>query len=163
MSMKPCHECGGQVSTEANACPHCGTKVKKPIGVVGWVFAGVVVIGIAQCSANTNPSPPPKVKTAAQIAADAAAETRFQMAVALAKEVKRTMRDPDSFVIETALANEEATVFCLEYRAQNGFGGMNREVIVIHPGGAGRDAKHWNKYCTAGNMRDMGHIRQALK
>lgn len=30
MALKPCHECGKQVSTEANACPHCG----KPLGLL---------------------------------------------------------------------------------------------------------------------------------
>ncbi|MDI6841649.1 hypothetical protein U2150_03150 [Methanothermobacter wolfeii] len=26
MALKPCRECGGIVSTDASACPHCGAK-----------------------------------------------------------------------------------------------------------------------------------------
>jgi hypothetical protein len=40
--------------------------------------------------------------------------------------LKKYMRNPDSLVIETQVANESGTVVCFVYRSQNGFGGMNR-------------------------------------
>lgn len=29
MPLKPCRECGNQVSTEATKCPHCGVPLKE--------------------------------------------------------------------------------------------------------------------------------------
>lgn len=42
MALVKCKECGGQVSTTAKACPHCGAKVPKPDGT-GPVFKLIVV------------------------------------------------------------------------------------------------------------------------
>ncbi|MCH7338182.1 FmdB family zinc ribbon protein [Acinetobacter higginsii] len=46
MALINCKECGGQVSTQAKACPSCGAKVKKPTSVVTWIFLGFVVFGV---------------------------------------------------------------------------------------------------------------------
>jgi RNA polymerase subunit RPABC4/transcription elongation factor Spt4 len=38
MALKPCRECGGQVSTEAEVCPHCGVRsptASKPVAALG--------------------------------------------------------------------------------------------------------------------------------
>jgi hypothetical protein len=32
MALTKCHECGHDVSTQANACPTCGAQAKKPSG-----------------------------------------------------------------------------------------------------------------------------------
>jgi hypothetical protein len=50
MALKPCRECGQQVSTDAETCPHCGVRSptdraaagKRTAGVVSWL----VVLGI---------------------------------------------------------------------------------------------------------------------
>lgn len=47
MAVGKCKECGGQVASSAKACPHCGAKVQKKVGPLGWVFALVVVLPIA--------------------------------------------------------------------------------------------------------------------
>ncbi|MCG6540166.1 zinc ribbon domain-containing protein [Pseudomonas sp. KSR10] len=47
MAISKCKECGGQVASSAKACPHCGAKVKKKVGVLGWLFVLVVVLPIA--------------------------------------------------------------------------------------------------------------------
>jgi hypothetical protein len=52
MALKPCRECGAQVSTAAETCPHCGVKrpVKSPASSVGclvvFVIAAVIGLGI---------------------------------------------------------------------------------------------------------------------
>jgi hypothetical protein len=46
MALTKCAECGGQVSTEAASCPHCGAVQKKRVGAVGRVFAGGCLAGI---------------------------------------------------------------------------------------------------------------------
>jgi hypothetical protein len=38
MALTPCRECGGEVSTEADACPKCGAKVLKPKRTKWWLW-----------------------------------------------------------------------------------------------------------------------------
>ncbi|MCK5864701.1 hypothetical protein [Marinobacter adhaerens] len=47
MAVKECKDCGGKVSKSAKACPHCGSKQPKSIGIVGWLFLIFVVLPIA--------------------------------------------------------------------------------------------------------------------
>jgi hypothetical protein len=54
MSLIKCHECQHQVSTEAKVCPACGAKVRKPIGVLGWIFAIAIGIAIYDISSTTS-------------------------------------------------------------------------------------------------------------
>ena len=45
MALKKCKECGKEVSTKADKCPHCGVPLKrKPIGCLGVIFAIALVI-----------------------------------------------------------------------------------------------------------------------
>lgn len=49
MAVIKCSECGGQVSTSAKSCPHCGAvakKFKKPSSSLGTVLLWIVGIGI---------------------------------------------------------------------------------------------------------------------
>ncbi len=94
MGIIKCRECGKMVSTEAIACPGCGAKPKKKIGVLGVfgiVLGSLFVIGVignlteswncTRKAANQTPSPsttrppsPPKpALTAAQHISDAKA------------------------------------------------------------------------------------------
>lgn len=42
MALVKCKECGGQVSTEASSCPHCGAK-RNPRASYLWIFIGLPV------------------------------------------------------------------------------------------------------------------------
>lgn len=44
--MKPCKECGQQVSTKAESCPNCGRQ-RPAGGVSGTVVLATVLIGLA--------------------------------------------------------------------------------------------------------------------
>lgn len=77
-----------------------------------------------------------------------------QRAALGAKALKNSMRNPDSFKLESALVIDETFAVCYEYRSQNGFGGMNRGQAVL-----ARDGKRfltnemdgfgklWNREC----------------
>ena len=88
-------------------------------------------------------------------------ESRFRVAVALLKSVKSSLRDPESFAVEFVGVNEDATVACVEYRAKNGFGGMNKEFAVYAKDKISQSPELWNKHCRA-NLHDMKHARLAL-
>lgn len=47
MAVGKCKECGGQVASSAKACPHCGAKVPKKVGVLGWLVVLLVVLPLA--------------------------------------------------------------------------------------------------------------------
>lgn len=49
MAITKCKECGGEMSAKANACPKCGTKVKRSSGcllVIVIIFIGFVVLAL---------------------------------------------------------------------------------------------------------------------
>lgn len=53
MAMKVCKDCGTEVSKSANACPHCGKKLKHTalrvtLGVL------IIIIGIGAIATNSN-------------------------------------------------------------------------------------------------------------
>jgi hypothetical protein len=75
MALKACRECGQQISTEAETCPHCG--VRKPIagGGISPIAAAVliiIVLGIlAPLIQTRDPTPEEKAQQeAAQKVAD---------------------------------------------------------------------------------------------
>lgn len=126
------------------------------VGAVAFHFSG---------PKTTGELPPPK--SAEQQAAEArAAQTkkaREENAAIGALALKSSLRDPDSLVIEAFLSNDDATTVCIAYRAKNGFGGMNREAIVIIDGKVKKDAATWNKTCTQ-SLNDMMYVvKQAKK
>ncbi len=83
-------------------------------------------------------------------AGDTAADKAFNRKKGAAIGVvmlKSRMRNPDSFQLVSVLAMPKGR-YCYEYRAQNGFGGMNVENAVLYePMILTTDHAAWNKYC----------------
>jgi hypothetical protein len=162
MSLLKCHECGEKVSTAAKSCPSCGAKPQNPVGVAGILFAILIGVLLFQCTGATNQiteRPAISAKTPEQLAlekTEAAAEKKRYATTASAVEfVMKHARNPSSVVIEIAGASDDSSVVCIQYRAQNGFGGMNRETVSLVNGKIGSDPKQWNKNCLKGNLIDM--------
>lgn len=72
------------------------------------------------------------------------------------RSLKKAMRDPDSFKLESALMIDATGAVYYEYRARNGFGGLNVGVAVISCDGKHFKVKEndgnsfvalWNKEC----------------
>jgi hypothetical protein len=97
---------------------------------------------------------------------------KLQLALAGALAVKSRLRNPDSLVIESAFVVFSTDAVCLTYRAQNGFGGMNREMAVFvvdkNIAAVGNDSKTiavWNRECADPNkgVEAIEHLNTALK
>lgn len=162
MSVIKCRECGKEVSDKADRCPHCGVKLKKNVGVLGIVFASLVGYMVFSCN-SPSPAPAPRPeKTAQEKEQDAKKELAFQKVVAVLKSIKTAARDPDSIAWESIDANEDASVICIAYRGQNGFGGMSKEVAVAAKGKVSQTAESWNRNCAHKSLYNMMHARQAL-
>jgi len=73
-------------------------------------------------------------------------------AIAGAKQLQQSMRNPDSFKLTQVLIMEDGAV-CYDYRSQNGFGGMNLGHAVLSPKGQFKANESsgltslWNKEC----------------
>lgn len=93
MALKACKECGGQVSTQADACPHCGAKAptksdglaRVAVGVLSVVIVGSIIAAFASynstgtSSSSSTPAPsvavPPEKSEGDVLAEIAAAKT----------------------------------------------------------------------------------------
>jgi hypothetical protein len=65
--------------------------------------------------------------------------------------LKKSMRDPDNFKLESALVIDATSTVCYEYRAKNGFGGVNvgRAVFAktFKTSKMEGFSRRWNKQC----------------
>jgi len=95
---------------------------------------------------------------------------KFQLAVAGALMLRDRMRNPESFVVESALVIDGSETLCYQYRAQNGFGGMGREIAVIAVksnkvayGSNNQVRTLWNKECANKPNESIETVNSALR
>lgn len=81
------------------------------------------------------------------------------LALLLYETIRSGLRDPESMRISSLLVDPTASIACMEYRARNGFGGVNSELAVYSNGKINNDAKSWNKHCTVGLIDKSGALR----
>ena len=97
----------------------------RSVGTAGKILAGLVIAaGIAGIVAYDR-QPATEINDGAMIA----------KAANVAIELRRAMRDPDSFQLSSVLIIEKTNAVCYEYRSRNGFGGMNVGQAVLSPKG----------------------------
>lgn len=152
MSLRPCKECGNQISSDAKVCPNCGKRQRRSSGA-GWgclAIIGVVALfaligSLTDNHGHDKPSP-------AERAAAKANDAQFAHASAGAKILHDSARNPDSFKLVQVLTMRDGTA-CYTYRAQNGFGGMNVGYAVLSPANKFKTDEMqgfhvlWNKLC----------------
>lgn len=150
MALTTCSECKKEISTTVAACPHCGFKhpTNTGIGAGGWtVIIACAWLAYMIFSPSSPPAPPPPQKTAAQLEAERKKEEAFQRVVLSMKTLRGSLRNPSSLAWDSIRANDDASVVCLQYRAQNGFGGMNKEFVVWVKGIPSQLPDSWKKQC----------------
>lgn len=88
------------------------------IRIITIILSVLAVAGVASAQ-NFQPQPWPQKPWG---------ETEILRAVRGAKTLRNMMRDPDSFVLESAslVLGKNGYDVCYEYRSRNGYGGMNR-------------------------------------
>jgi hypothetical protein len=79
MALKPCKECGKEVSTSAAACPHCGAPVKAAglsgCGSLVVGFGALVILAMMVKACDGGDAPAPRADNASTSATPAAAYT----------------------------------------------------------------------------------------
>lgn len=140
MSLIKCHECGGQVSSAAKACPHCGAKPRKKVGIIGIFFALFIGYIAFSCSsgldrAQRNAQERESAKTPEQKAAEAKAkedeERRFKSARNAIRALQSTLKDPASLDIEAIGVTQGGGLTCISYRAKNSFNAVIKGGFVF--------------------------------
>jgi RNA polymerase subunit RPABC4/transcription elongation factor Spt4 len=166
MALVACKECGKEISKKAAICPHCGFKPKRT-STFTWIVAIFVavpmLVAIFSGSSNTSSETQQQTsKTPEQIALEEKRDAAVQRATVGATTLKKAMRNPDSFKLESALVINGTDAVCYTYRAQNGFGGMNAGQAVLSADGTrflNADmegfTKLWNKECGGKSGQDV--------
>jgi hypothetical protein len=174
MALVKCKDCGKSVSDSAKACPDCGAKPPERTSIVTKLVAAIIGMGVVMSViGNIQSSNEQEAKAKAEAARVAALspEQRATEEKAKAKAtqeeadrkvlkeqqwkntmvamlmIKKSLRDPDSLQWIQIRANDSGSVVCAEYRARNGFGGMNvghTPVIASIPVDS---PEMWNKNC----------------
>jgi hypothetical protein len=125
MALRPCKECQKQISTDAKVCPHCGKKIGSSGGngcllsILGVILLGAIgtVFDKNDKSTPASTPAPTQAEQNAKQAADSKEEMKFQLAILGAKQLKDSMRNPDSFKQSQAEmrtgASDHANLWCL--------------------------------------------------
>ena len=163
---KKCPQCAETVMADAKICRFCGfilPEIQKAkhsgfwktlifVVCAGWAI--MAVVAAFQPNTKTSGAPSSTETTSAAESKSAEAKKVYdRMAMDAGQAIKNSMRDPDSLVIEQALISEDGKNVCVQYRAKNGFGGMNREAVAFDAGGKPhQSAAYLNKHCRSGAL-----------
>lgn len=162
MALTKCKECGHQVSTEAKSCPQCGAKIRKPASKLGIILVTLIAIPIFGAIFNHEDPLPKPPRSPEEIAAAAKREEAFQMTVAVARLLKKSMHDPSSLTWEAIGTNDDASLICFEYRAKNAFGAIVLGRAAYANGRISTGNSAWNKNCAGKSLNDRISARQAI-
>lgn len=170
MALVKCKECGKDVSTAAKACPSCGAAPPKKTGLLTWIVGGMVAWGMGSCilsqtarEQNRPASPPP---TAEQLAAKAKEDADINKALAAARVIKSSTKDPASFQLESFYYFPGGAV-CVEFRGKNSFGAVvpGKGVFdggqrILSNADGNKFVALWNEVCTkAGGQERSGGVK----
>jgi hypothetical protein len=166
MALRTCNECGNQVSASAKSCPQCGAKGKALVGsrekgIFGkalLAFFGLSIV-ITAATEVMNPSTP---ETAEEEAYRARVQERNVNIVTYARSLKAAMRNPHSVSFDRVLTNGDGSLVCFSYRAENGFGGINRERVAFSPAGGSQERRVVKTICSDKDMKDVTRLVQPL-
>jgi hypothetical protein len=157
--MRKC-KCGNDVAANAKACPKCGHRFTSPltwaiVAIVGLMIAAAIIGSFT--GGGGQPAQP--ASSPADLAAQQKQDAADKSALIGAMQLRRSMRNPDSFVLTSVLAMDNGAV-CYNYRGQNGFGGMTAGAAVLSPTGRFKTNEMggfrvlWNKECAGKSGHD---------
>lgn len=135
------------MDTKNQAEPPSKRGLRKPLSLAEqWLLGAVLSAAVAAFCAAAWRDAHPSASEAATRASNQAAfansqkvaaeeyrlkQKRVVAAATAALSIKRSLRNPDSVKWEEILATLDGSTVCVKYRAQNGFGGMNREAAAV--------------------------------
>lgn len=157
MAIVKCKECGTEISDKAKICPKCGAPIPAKTSLLTWIVGGIVAMIFINIILNNNSEVTPNsIESSVKTDEEVKQENSNFAALMGAKQLKHSMRNPDSLEFETVLITENNDV-CYKYRGQNGFGGMGIEYAVLTSKGNMYNNKPdlFNKKCDNVKNRDI--------
>jgi hypothetical protein len=175
MSLIKCHECGGQMSTDAKACPSCGALPRKKTSRLTWTVLALMLFGLFVGAFNSATKPSPSATSATSQATpdskpkDPKRDGQLQAAGSAAQALKRASKDPTTFEMKEAVVKEDGTA-CFVYRAQNSFGAhltgeavlTTKGKLLVHEQHGNKFVDAWNKSCTKPGGDDIVDLMKRL-
>lgn len=160
MALVKCKECGSEVSNSAKTCPKCGAPMPKKTSFFTWVVGAFLVAFFYGMISNSVEDKPQK--TPEQLQQEKEDKAKNYKALLGAKSIKQSLRDPSSLEFERVAITENNDI-CYDYRAKNGFGGMNKEYAVLTNKGNfyHNDPDLYNKKCTKVKGNDISALVRA--
>ncbi len=145
------------------------------IGVMALAAATAIIVGLGPFLDSSSAKLTPRAKadwaSAASIglvkkdapAASSADQYDLAYAILATKRLRRSMRDPDSFKLESAFAVAGSGDICYQYRARNGFGGMDAGAAIVWKRGAVTDdaksfRREWDRRCAGKAGVDLAPV-----
>jgi hypothetical protein len=144
--------CGNAVASNARFCPKCGHRFTSTLTLILAACFGIIALAAMFSHDSSSDGKGTQPPSPAEQAEKQKKDARFYQAVLGAKQLRDSMRNPDSFKLSQVLMMDDGAV-CYQYRAQNGFGGLNVGHAVLSPKGqfkANESAGFrglWNKEC----------------
>lgn len=92
VALKNCKECGKEISTKAEACPHCGAKKPKPYkpsGCLTVIVLAAIVLVASNIMESLNPRP-------VNVASTKPVFTESSAIGACRNFIEQSLHDPDS-------------------------------------------------------------------
>lgn len=152
MALIKCPECGKEISDKTKKCPECGYPIKKLnkksgtkrkiiislIIVIGIIFIISITVIIIKLS-NGKLTQQVEQQTQTEIVTETPLNDYEYAAINLVNKLKDRLKNPDSLKIYSLNVRQfykgETTYhFCIDYSAQNGFGGNNRKTEYLEIG-----------------------------
>jgi hypothetical protein len=87
---------------------------------------------------------------------------RGSVAMLSAKALKGSLRNPESLAFVYVHTNDDASIVCIKYRAQNGFGGMNIGYVVYKDGQPSDSAAGWRAHCMHKTLHDLTQVKDLI-
>lgn len=119
-------------------------------GLVALVALGTQLPKGEPRTSSTSPIESPSASASASPVDDGSSLGALSVA-----SLKASLRNPDSLTVESVLAAPAGKYVCILYRAQNGFGGMNRDHVVFTEAGGDPSVGTWNRKCAHRQLKDV--------
>jgi len=173
MALKPCRECGAQVSDKATSCPKCGSPVPKGTSTGTLIIGAFIILVVArmvwpsgESSASASSTGVPAAatapsKTPEQLAETARKDREINIVLAGAKRLRDSMKKPETFKLNKAIMID-GKVICYEYTARNSWNDQASEHYVISDTVSTNGAKEWNKLCAGKSGDDYTSVRAVM-
>jgi|UniRef100_UPI003FF013E8 hypothetical protein len=150
MAMIKCPECGQEISDKAKKCIHCGCPVKGKSNRIGKIIIPIIVVivilvgvAVALLFSKTNSD---KTEETKEMVTQTETQITFEdyelAAINMINKLKDLLKNPDSLTVYSIHVRQFGTYettyhFCIDYSAQNGFGGNNRKTEYLEIGKTG--------------------------